>query len=99
MEEVSNQKAAIVHTERGLSISGTRITIFDVMGYLKAQYPPKFIRDSFELTDEQISVALSYIETHETEVETEYQRDVEIGRRNPTVLGRAQSRAFCSDCC
>ncbi|NJK76909.1 MAG: DUF433 domain-containing protein [Oscillatoriales cyanobacterium RU_3_3] len=79
MEEVSNQKAAIVHTERGLSISGTRITIFDVMGYLKAQYPPKFIRDSFELTDEQISVALSYIETHETEVETEYQEMLKSG--------------------
>lgn len=79
MEEVSNQKAAIVHTERGLSISGTRITIFDVMRYLKAQYPPKFIRDSFELTDEQISVALFYIETHETEVETEYQEMLKSG--------------------
>jgi hypothetical protein len=35
MDEVSNQKAAIIHTERGLSISGTRITIFDVMYYQK----------------------------------------------------------------
>jgi uncharacterized protein (DUF433 family) len=79
MDEVSNQKAAIIHTERGLSISGTRITIFDVMYYLKAQYPPKYIRDSFDLTDEQIGVALSYIETHPEEVEAEYQEMLKSG--------------------
>jgi len=36
------------------------LTKQDVMYYLKAQYPPKFIRDSFNLTDEQISAVLSY---------------------------------------
>jgi uncharacterized protein (DUF433 family) len=79
MDELSNQKAAIIQTERGLSISGTRITIFDVMYYLKAQYPPKFIRDSFDLTDEQIGAALSYIETHPEEVEAEYQEMLKSG--------------------
>ncbi|MFM6059243.1 MAG: DUF433 domain-containing protein [Microcystis aeruginosa] len=49
------------------------ITLYDVMDYLKAQYPPKFIRDAFNLTDAQIHAALSYIETHRTEVEAEYQ--------------------------
>jgi hypothetical protein len=44
-----------------------------VIDYLKAQYPPKFIRDAFNLTDAQIHAALSYIETHRTEVEAEYQ--------------------------
>jgi uncharacterized protein (DUF433 family) len=69
----SNGQAAIIHTERGLTIAGTRITLYDVMDYLKAQYPPKFIRDTFNLTDEQLQVALSYIEAHQTEVEAEYQ--------------------------
>ncbi len=69
----SNEKVAIIRTERGLTIKGTRITIYDVMDYLKAQYPPKFIRDSFKLTDEQIGVALSYIEANKAEVEAEYQ--------------------------
>ena len=69
----SNGQAAIIRTERGLTIAGTRITLYDLMDYLKAQYPPKFIQDAFNLTDEQIQFALSYIEGHQTEVEAEYQ--------------------------
>jgi hypothetical protein len=43
MTSVSNQQPTIIRTERGLTISGTRITLYDVMDYIKAQYPPKFI--------------------------------------------------------
>ncbi len=63
----------IIRTERGLTIAGTRITLYDVMDYVTAQYPPKFIRAMLSLTDEQVNAALSYIETHRAEVETEYQ--------------------------
>ena len=38
----------IIRTERGLTISRTRITIYDVMDYVKAQYPAKFIQGLFE---------------------------------------------------
>jgi uncharacterized protein (DUF433 family) len=68
----SNAKAAIIRTERGLTISGTRITLYDVMDYVKAQYPAKFIQGLFELTDEQINAALSYIEINRDVVEAEY---------------------------
>lgn len=69
--EVEEQEI-IIRTERGLSIAGTRITIYDVMYYLKAEYPRRFIRDAFMLTDEQIDGALSYIKSHAIEVEEEY---------------------------
>ncbi|WP_413162951.1 DUF433 domain-containing protein [Capilliphycus salinus ALCB114379] len=69
----TNNDAAIIRTERGLTIAGTRITLYDVMDYVKAQYPPKFIRAMLSLTDEQIDAALSYIQTHRVAVETEYQ--------------------------
>jgi uncharacterized protein (DUF433 family) len=68
----SNVKVAIIRTERGLTISGTRITLYDVMDYVKAQYPAKFIQGLFELTDEQINAALSYIELNRDAVEVEY---------------------------
>lgn len=68
----SNAKVAIIRTERGLTISGTRITLYDVMDYVKAQYPAKFIQGLFELTDEQINAALSYIEINRDVVEAEY---------------------------
>lgn len=66
------QPTAIIRTERGLTISGTRITLYDVMDYVKALYPPKFIQGLFDLTEGQINAALTYIETHHQEVETEY---------------------------
>jgi uncharacterized protein (DUF433 family) len=73
MTSVSNNQPSIIRTERGLTISGTRITLYDVMDYVKAQYPPKFIRSLFDLTEDQINAALSYIEANRAEVEAEYQ--------------------------
>jgi uncharacterized protein (DUF433 family) len=62
MTLVSNQSAAIIRTERGLTIAGTRITLYDVMDYLTEQYPPKFIGAMLDLTAQQVSAALSYIQ-------------------------------------
>ncbi len=73
MTSMSNQKPTIIRTERGLTISGTRITLYDVMDYVTAQYPSKFIRSLFDLTDDQMNAALSYIEANRAEVEAEYQ--------------------------
>jgi uncharacterized protein (DUF433 family) len=73
MNPTSNGQVSIIRTERGLTIAGTRITLYDVMDHLKAQYPPRFIRDGFNLTDSQIHAALAYIEAHRIEVEAEYQ--------------------------
>lgn len=73
MVPISNRQSAIIPTERGLTIAGTRITLYDLMDFLKAQYPPKLIRDKFNLTDEQINAALSYLEANRIQVEAEYQ--------------------------
>ncbi|HLP92041.1 MAG TPA: DUF433 domain-containing protein [Nostocaceae cyanobacterium] len=73
MNLASNEQVSIIRTERGLTITGTRITIYDVMDLLKAEYLVKLIRDKFNLSDEQINVALSYIEQNKTQVEAEYQ--------------------------
>jgi uncharacterized protein (DUF433 family) len=73
MAIASGQQVAILRTERGLTIAGTRISLYDVMDLLKAQYPPNLIRDTFNLTDAQIDAALAYIAANQAEVETEYQ--------------------------
>jgi uncharacterized protein (DUF433 family) len=74
MTSHSNGQTTIIRTERGLSIAGTRITLYDVMDYVTEQYPPKFIQGLFDLTQEQINTALAYIEAHRAEVEAEYQQ-------------------------
>ena len=73
MTLASNGQPGIIRTERGLTIAGTRITLYDVMDYVRDQYPSKFIRSLFDLTEEQINAAVFYIETHRAEVEAEYQ--------------------------
>jgi len=74
MTLITNKYSSIIRTERGLTISGTRITLYDVMDYVTAQYPPKFIQGLFELTEEQINTALTYIEANCAEVAAEYQQ-------------------------
>jgi uncharacterized protein (DUF433 family) len=73
MTLTSSQPVNILRTERGLTIAGTRITLYDVIDFLKAQYPPQLIRDTFNLTNAQINAALSYLEENKTQVEAEYQ--------------------------
>jgi uncharacterized protein (DUF433 family) len=68
-----DEQAAIIRTERGLTIAGTRITLYDVMDYLKSGWSPQLIRDWLPLTEQQLKVALSYIDTHRSDVEAEYQ--------------------------
>ncbi len=72
MSLASTGQTDIVRTERGLTISGTRITLYDVMDYVTAQYPPKFIQGLFELTEDQIDAALAYIKANRAAVEAEY---------------------------
>jgi uncharacterized protein (DUF433 family) len=73
MTSVTNGQAAIIRTERGLTIAGTRISLYDVIDFLKAQYPPKLIRDTLNITDAQMGAALSYIEANQVQIEAEYQ--------------------------
>ncbi|TAE03807.1 MAG: DUF433 domain-containing protein [Microcoleus anatoxicus] len=73
MTAASNKQSAIIRTDRGLTIAETRITLYDVMDYVTAQYPLRFIRGLFNLTDEQINAAVAYIETNRAEVQAEYE--------------------------
>lgn len=76
-----SKQSAIIRTERGLTIAGTRITLYDVMDHLKAGWTPKLILNWLPLTEAQLSAALNYIDVHRSAVEAEYQ----------TVLQNAQS--------
>lgn len=73
MAEKNNFQPIVVRTSRGLTIAGTRITLYAIMDYLKLEWPAKLIRDRLNLTDEQLNGALDYIEAHLEEVEAEYQ--------------------------
>jgi uncharacterized protein (DUF433 family) len=71
-----------VRTERGLTLAGTRITLYDILTYLKADWPPQLIQHWLNLTTQQMADALAYITTHSETVETEYQQVVQRAEEN-----------------
>lgn len=82
MNSTPNTQSIVVRTQRGLSIAGTRITLYDVMDYVTASYPPKLIREKLCLTDEQVNAALAFIEENRALVEAEYQEVLQIAEEN-----------------
>ncbi|MDZ8257599.1 DUF433 domain-containing protein [Nostoc sp. ChiQUE01b] len=74
MALASNGRSQIIRTERGLTIAGTRITLYQFMDYLHGGHSPQSFRNYFpQITDEQFDAAISYIDVNRTEVEAEYQ--------------------------
>ena len=85
MGDNGNRQPTVVRTERGLSIAGTRITLYALMDDVVAGWPQEQIRELYpQVTDEQFAVAMTYIAEHRAEVEAEYQavlRQAEENRR------------------
>jgi uncharacterized protein (DUF433 family) len=81
-EQLSTPKEPIVRTERGLVLAGTRITLYEIMDYLKADWPPQLIRDWLDITEQQFADAAAYITDHPEAVEAEYHYVVEHAEEN-----------------
>lgn len=81
MNETITQET-VIRTSRGLTIAGTRITLYSIMDYVKADWPPKLIKDLFDLTDQQITDVLAYIKANRDEVESEYQYVLQKAEEN-----------------
>ena len=81
MTAISQGHAKIVRTERGLTLAGTRITLYDIMDYLEAGWSPTLIRDWLPLTQAQLDTALSYIDANRQAVEAEYQTGLQTAQK------------------
>lgn len=67
-----NQGNTVIRTGWGLTVAGTRITLYDIMDYLTQGWPPEVIGCWFNLTDKQMSDISDYINRNRPEVEDEY---------------------------
>jgi uncharacterized protein (DUF433 family) len=74
MITIATANSLIVETPRGPSIAGTRITIYSVMDYVKANRSKQHILQFLRITPEQLDAALEYIEQRREEVERDYER-------------------------
>jgi uncharacterized protein (DUF433 family) len=66
--------ATIINRGRGPEIAGTRITVYDVMDYLKHGWHRDRIAALFRLASRDVQAASDYIEQHRDEVEADYER-------------------------
>ncbi|HAO20351.1 MAG TPA: DUF433 domain-containing protein [Desulfobacteraceae bacterium] len=73
---------AVIRTERGLTVAGTRITLYQIMDFLKAGYSAEEIRDDFRLTIRQMREITEYINSHQDEMENEYQEVLALAEKS-----------------
>ncbi len=69
----SEIQSTVVRTGRGLTVAGTRITLYDIVGYFKEGWPPKLVGQWLNLSEEQMADVMDYLAVHRNEVEAEYQ--------------------------
>jgi uncharacterized protein (DUF433 family) len=80
----NNSNPTVVRTSRGLTVGGTRLTIYLLMDSIKAGRSDEMIVESYPITQEQLANVHRYIDEHREEVEAEYQqvlRNAEEHRR------------------
>ena len=94
MEEKSVFRPTVVRTSRGLSVAGTRITLYQIMDYIRADEPPEAVRDHFRLTIKQTDDVLKYIKTHYDEVDKEYLRIVAQSEENRRYWHERNKKRF-----
>ncbi len=88
--------AAIIDVGRGPQIAGTRITIYDIMDYLRLDWGHASIALWLRLSSAQVLAAMDYIEKHRAEVDATYKEILEReARGNPPEVEakRVASRA------
>src|SRR5690348_12497930 len=74
---MSTRTASVIRRpDKGLTISGTRVTLYALMEYLHWGWPHDEIRDWLSLSEDQLRAALDYIAAHSDEVEAEYREVV-----------------------
>jgi len=76
------ENRTVVRTERGLTVKGTRLTLYTIMDEIKENNSLKNIRDIYELTDEEMLDILDYIHLHRAEVEAEYQEILRVSEES-----------------
>lgn len=72
-------EALVVETPRGPSLAGTRLTVYDLMDYLKSNRSRNYITQIMGITHEQLDAMMVYIAEHKEDVEREYAEILRYG--------------------
>ncbi|MDO8755413.1 MAG: hypothetical protein Q7J80_16055 [Anaerolineales bacterium] len=95
------ENRTVIRTGRGLTVNGTRLTLYLIRDSLNEENSLKNVRDSYELTDEEMLDILDYIHLNKEEFEKEYQQILESAEehrkyweeRNRDVMEKNRERS------
>jgi uncharacterized protein (DUF433 family) len=77
------EQPTVVRNERGLSIRGTRVTLYHIMDHVRAGRSAEEIHRWLPmLSRDQVADALAYIEAHRAEVTAEYEQVLQQAAEN-----------------
>lgn len=76
------ENRTVIRTTSGLSVKGSRLTLYSIMDSIREGNSLKNVRDIYELTDDEMLDILDYIHLHKDEVEKEYREVLESAERN-----------------
>ena len=77
----------IVNRGDGPKIEGTRITVYQILEYLRLGRSRESMAVALGLSSQQVQAALDYIKDHQTEVDAAYEAIMErIRRGNPPPI-------------
>jgi len=93
-EVILDDASTVVRTREGLMIMGTRLSLYDILDYVKQGWASDHIQKWFRLNPQQIFDIFEYIEHHQEQVEADYQQILQCreeqcqdwGERNRELL-------------
>ena len=75
-EPLPRENRTVIRTGAGLTVNGTRLTLYLIRDSLNGDTSLKNVRDIYELTDEEMLDVLDYIQLNKNEFDKEYQEIV-----------------------
>jgi hypothetical protein len=63
---------SVIRTERGLTVGGTRLTLYFLEDHFRAGWPKEMVQQWFNLTDREIADVTGYLAAHRDEFDAEY---------------------------
>jgi hypothetical protein len=73
---------SVVRTDRGLTVSGGRLTLYLIEDHFRAGLSKDDVQEVFGLSDEEINDVTGYIAAHRAEFDAEYDRVLQIAAEN-----------------
>jgi hypothetical protein len=78
----STEFPLIVRTERGLTVSGRRLTLYLLEDHFRAGWPPELVKDVFSLSDQELSDVVGYIQANRQDFNKEYDLVIQHAEEN-----------------